>query len=126
MKPIPPLEVQRLARNVHEILILCVLREAPRHGYQIALEIEERSGGFFAFNHGTLYPILHELEKEGLIDGSWNEGTGRRKRKEYALTPGGEARLGERIGEWGELYERLSAFVVESAQVRPRAASDQR
>ena len=118
-------EVQRLARSVHEILILGVLRGAPRHGYQIALEIEERSGGYFGFNHGTLYPILHQLEKEGLIDGTWDEGPGRRK-KEYVLTTRGEGYLRERIGDWRDLHRHLSAFIVESTEVRARAASDQR
>lgn len=118
-------EIQGLARSLHELLILSVLRDGARHGYQIALEIEERSGGFFGFNHGTLYPILHHLEKEGLIDGSWQEGEGRRKRKEYALSAGGRARLRTRAGEWGALWEQLVPFLPEEPgePVRPRAAA---
>ena len=120
------LEVKRLARSVHEILILSALRDAPKHGYQIALEIEEKTKGYFNLNHGTLYPILHHLEAKGLIDGFWNEGRGHRKKKEYVLLAGGQAYLRERVAEWHIFHEHLSAFVVESAPVRPRAASDQR
>lgn len=119
-------EIQGLARSLHELLILAALREGARHGYQIALEIEQRSGGFFTFNHGTLYPILHHLEKEGLIDGAWESGEGRRKRKEYALSPSGRARLAERSGEWGSLWAHLSAFLAGEPEepVRARAAGD--
>lgn len=119
------LESQNLTRSLNEVLILGTLQAGPRHGYQIALEIEERSGGYFALNHGTLYPILHQLEKEGLIVGEWDDGRSRRRRKEYALTPAGRARLRDRTLEWGRLGERLSAFLVESAQVRTGAAANQ-
>ncbi len=119
-------EIQGLARSLHEILILAVLRDGARHGYQIALEIEERSGGFFSFNHGTLYPILHHLEREGLIDGRWEAGEGRRKRKEYTLSAQGRARLRERAGDWEALWEQLLPFIREEAgePVRSRAAAD--
>jgi PadR family transcriptional regulator, regulatory protein PadR len=118
-------QVHSLDRDLNEVLILATLQAEPKHGYQIALEIEERSGGYFGFKHGTLYPILHHLEKEGLIDGNWDSGRGRRRKKEYVLTAAGRARLRERIEGWRTLHERLSAFVVESAQVRPRLAANQ-
>lgn len=106
-------EIQNLARSVNEILILTAVGGERKHGYQIALEIEERSGGFFTFNHGTLYPILHHLEKEGLIDGSWADGDGRRKRKEYTLTAAGREHLRERAREWRTLCQRLSVLLGE-------------
>src|SRR5690554_4061692 len=58
---------QAFGRKIHELLLLQELDRAPRHGYQVVLEIEARSGGYFQFSHGTLYPILHRLEKEGLV-----------------------------------------------------------
>ena len=120
------LEIQTLSRSVNELLILSALQAEARHGYQIALQIEERSGGSFSFSHGTLYPILHQLEKEALIDGQWDEGRGRQKRKTYSLTERGRARLGELFAEWGAFHENLSAIVQESAPVRARAASNKR
>src|SRR5690606_375428 len=116
-------EIQGLARSLHELLLLAALREGPRHGYQIALEVEERSRGFFTFNHGTLYPILHHLEKEGLIDGAWEAGEGRRRRKEYSLSAAGRERLRRRSGEWGALWTHLTDFLGEEP-LRARAASD--
>ena len=57
-------EIQNLTKNCNEALILAILSKEKKHGYQIALELEERSEGLFKFNHGTLYPILHKLEKD--------------------------------------------------------------
>jgi PadR family transcriptional regulator, regulatory protein PadR len=108
-------EIQNLPRSCNEMLILAALRDGAKHGYQIALEIEERSGGFFAFNHGTLYPILHHLEKEELIDGRWAEGEGRRKRKEYVITAAGREHLRRRQGEWKALCRQLWALMGKDA-----------
>ncbi len=68
----PVFETQNLTKNSNESLILAILYKEHKHGYQIALDIEENSNRQFKFNHGTLYPILHKLEKEGLIKGTWN------------------------------------------------------
>ena len=53
----PSLEISSLTKNFNESLILSVLFAEKKHGYQIALEIEEKSNGLFKFNHGTLYPM---------------------------------------------------------------------
>ena len=108
------LEPQNLARSCHEALILATLADGPRHGYQLALEIEENSRGAFRFKHGTLYPILHKLENDGLIRGDWLDEAGRRKRKSYQLTAAGRHRLSERVVEWSEFFERFFNIVVES------------
>ena len=94
------LEPQNLARSCHEAMILATLADGPHHGYQLALEIEERSGGAFRFNHGTLYPILHKLESDGLIDGSWAEPTGKRKRRRSEITTEGREHLDRLRSAW--------------------------
>lgn len=117
-------ESQSLARILNELLILATIRDGPRHGYQIALDIETRSEGYFTFNHGTLYPILHHLEKQGYVDGDWDDGRGPRRRKQYSLTGKGEEYFQERLRGWGELNENLAALLPAAAPLRPRAASD--
>ena len=88
-----------LSKQVNELLILAALRDGPAHGYEIALALEQDSGGTFSFQHGTLYPILHRLESEGLIEGEWDASGGRR-RKVYGLTARGRDHL---TGETREL-----------------------
>jgi PadR family transcriptional regulator, regulatory protein PadR len=84
-------DIQGFAKGLHELLVLGALGDGPRHGYQIVLDVERRSAGRFVFQHGTLYPILHRLEAEGLIAGRWEEGAGRR-RKLYRITAAGRRR----------------------------------
>jgi PadR family transcriptional regulator, regulatory protein PadR len=104
---------QGLGRRVNELLLLSALQRGPMHGYQAALEIEERSGGFFRFNHGTLYPVLHRLEKDGLIAGEWTDPAEGRARKQYVLTEAGRTYLSESARYWQILQARLAPFIAE-------------
>ena len=110
MKP-RPLETQNLTRSCHQVLILAVLADGPAHGYQLALELEARSDGEFSFQYGTLYPILHKLEKDGLIGGAWDEASPRRKRKNYALTRKGRRYLEREVAAWRSFFSRFFAVV---------------
>jgi len=94
------IEIQNLTKNCNEILILASLSRGLKHGYQLALEIESLSQGRFKFNHGTLYPILHKLEKDGLIKGTWATSTTKRKRKCYALTGKGKTQAKKLTEAW--------------------------
>ncbi len=101
------LDPQSLARSCHEAMILGALLDEPRHGYQLALEIEERSGGAFRFNHGTLYPILHKLEADGFIAGAWTASTGKRRRRRYRLTDAGREQFVALRGAWESFVAAL-------------------
>ena len=100
-------EVQNLTKICNETLILSILFRGKRHGYQLVLELEEASQGFFSFKHGTLYPILHKLEKEGLIKGSWSTDSPKRKRKCYHLTEKGLRALEQRASYWKSFTANL-------------------
>ena len=110
-------DTQNLGKRINELLVLTSLREGARHGYQIALDVEARSGGAFELQHGTLYPILHRLEKEGLIRGEWTEGAGR-QRKNYELTRTGLRYLEEQAGEVRGAFEELIRMLGESGSGR--------
>ena len=99
-------DVQGFARDIHKLLVLSTLRGDAKHGYQIALDVEKESNGLFRFRHGTLYPILHRLEEEGLIRGSWSDDGGRRK-KVYALTKTGQRHLSGETNRVQEIVSRL-------------------
>ena len=99
-------DVQGFARGIHELLVLSTLQTREKHGYQIALDVEADSSGLFRFRHGTLYPILHRLEGEGLIRGTWSRDGGRRK-KVYSLTGTGRRHLTGETSRVQEIVSRL-------------------
>jgi DNA-binding PadR family transcriptional regulator len=107
----PDVEAQSLTRNCNEALILAALRDGPKHGYQLALDVEQRSAGAFQFQHGTLYPILHKLEKGGLIRGKWSSKEDGRRRKSYVLTAAGRRYAARQLEGWHEFIERFLAAV---------------
>lgn len=81
-------------------MILGLLHDEPMYGYQMIKAIEEKSAGVFSFKEGTLYPILHALEAQGLVESYWDEGTGNRKRKYYRITSQGQNHAKEKRQEW--------------------------
>ncbi len=81
------------------LLVLHVLAEGQNHGYQIAKLIKERSEGLLDFKEGTLYPTLHSLEKQKLIE-SYSEKVDGRNRRYYRITEGGRAMLKTEKAEW--------------------------
>src|SRR5215471_5604660 len=83
-----------------ELLILAQLESRPRHGYEIGVEIERRSGGAVSFQTASLYPVLYRLERKHLIAGRWVEAAGQRRRRYYRLTPAGRKMLAEQRRSW--------------------------
>jgi len=78
-------------------LVLLALHDGPKHGYEVAAFIKERSEGHFSLSFGALYPVLHKLEAEKLIAGNWREAGEAKKKKVYTLTGAGKKALsGER------------------------------
>lgn len=119
-KPDPPgdqeFDAQGFARGIHELLVLAALREEPRHGYQIALDVEAHSNGVFRFRHGTLYPLLHRMEANGLIQGRWSSGAGRRK-KVYSLTDTGRRHLSGEADRVEEIVAGLMRILRRTGEV---------
>jgi PadR family transcriptional regulator PadR len=83
-----------------EVLILALLEDQPRHGYDIARLIERRSEGVLEFHVASLYPMLYRLEKRRWIEGKWIERAGQRRRRYYRLTPEGRRVLAEQRRGW--------------------------
>jgi len=103
----PSVEIRSLTPSCNETLILTALEKGAGHGYQLALDLEAWSGGFFEFKHGTLYPILHKLEKSGLITGSWSDEGQRGKRRHYRLTPKGKDYARAQREAWRTFVDHL-------------------
>ena len=94
-------------------LILEALLSEPSHGYRIAQQIKERSEGVLDFKEGTLYPALHKLEKDGLVEST--EGTEKgRPRRYYQITKEGRATLAMDRAEWRKLSQAVSIILGEA------------
>ena len=90
------------------MLILALVEDRPRHGYDIGKLIETRSDGALRFNVASLYPLLYRLEKRGWIDGRWTEKAGQRRRRLYRLTAEGRRVLAAQRGGWQAFARAVS------------------
>ncbi len=99
---------RELKRGSTELLILALLEERPRHGYEIARLIDERSDGAITFHVASLYPTLYRLEDRGLIDGRWVERAGQRRRRYYRITAAGRTVLASQRSVWEEFFLALN------------------
>ena len=91
-----------------EVLVLALVEDRPRHGYEIGKLIEERSGGVLKFHIASLYPMLYKLEKRGLIEGRWVEKPGQRRKRFYRITPQGRQMLQRQRNHWQEFMTALA------------------
>jgi PadR family transcriptional regulator len=98
---------RELKRGSTEVLILALLDERQRHGYDISRLIEERSGGAITFHTASLYPTLYRLEDRGLIEGRWVERAGQRRRRYYRLTAQGRKMLAQQRSVWDTFFLAL-------------------
>jgi PadR family transcriptional regulator PadR len=94
-------------------LILDALRDEPSHGYRIAQKIKERSEGVLDFKEGTLYPALHKLESEGMVESSDIVESGR-ARRQYSITKAGRRMLAKDRAEWRMLSSAVTTILGEA------------
>ena len=99
---------RELKKGSAELLILSLVEDQPRHGYDIGSLIEQRSRGALRFNVASLYPLLYRLEKRGWIQGRWVEKAGQRRRRYYRLTPEGKKVLAAQRRSWREFVEAIN------------------
>ena len=91
-------------------LLLGILAEGESYGYALIQRVKELSNGQLKWTEGMLYPVLHRLEDEGLIEAEWKEAETGRRRKYYRLTrPGKKAATFERE-QWLSVHQTLDAL----------------
>jgi len=93
-------QIPQLRKGSTPLLILSVLSTKKMYGYQIMRELEQRSEGYFTMTAALLYPALHNLEQQGLVESEWEGGSGQRRRKYYTITQRGRDALRENHAEW--------------------------
>ena len=99
---------RELRKGSAETLILALLEERDRHGYEIAKLIDRRSDGTLKFHVASLYPTLYRLERRGLIQGRWVERAGVRRRRFYRLTSRGQITLDAQRRSWTTFIAALN------------------
>ncbi|MGI6650911.1 MAG: PadR family transcriptional regulator [Limnochordia bacterium] len=103
-------------------LILAILRQQDSYGYEIIKRIREASDDELVWTEGMLYPVLHRLEKNGLVESYWKKSEAGRRRKYYRLKEAGLAELEDHRRQWELVYTVLSRKIYGDPE--RRAESD--
>ena len=88
-------------------LVLAILAEGDSYGYAILKRVRELSGGELEWTDGMLYPVLHRLERSGLVKARWEKTESGRRRKYYRLTEAGREQLAEERRQWRTMDDTL-------------------
>src|SRR6187200_3626128 len=107
-----PVPDRELKKGTAELMILSLLEDRARHGYEIGQLIELRSRGAIRFNVASLYPLLYRLEKRNWIRGRWVEKAGQRRRRYYRLTPAGKKMLAKQRHGWAEFVAAVELITA--------------
>ena len=97
-----------LLQGTLDLLILRTLQWGPRHGHGIGVAIRANSDDVLRVDHGSLYPALHRLQKQGWIDAEWKTTENNQRAKYYRLTAAGRKRLAVEQSRWERLVEAMA------------------
>jgi DNA-binding PadR family transcriptional regulator len=112
------LKKQTLDGNV-ETLLLAILQSGPSYGYAIIKELNNCAGGLLQMGEGTIYPVLHRLEKKGLITSYWSDAENGRQRKYYRLSPKGKKALSANYVQWQMMSNIIEKVLASSGKLAP-------
>lgn len=104
---------RQMKKGVFEILVLKLLGQKEKYGYQLITELKEKSGEMFSLKEGTLYPILYRLEEDGLVISKWSVPKDREvSRKYYYITNKGKEVLKESIELWKRFSDKVDFILL--------------
>ncbi|HZS93665.1 MAG TPA: helix-turn-helix transcriptional regulator [Chloroflexota bacterium] len=98
---------RELLKGAADTLVLSAFAEGEKYGYQVVKDLERRSEGFFSLKEGTLYPILHRLEGQGLLSARWETMPNGSERRYYSLTGKGRRALSDKLVEWDTFVQAV-------------------
>jgi PadR family transcriptional regulator, regulatory protein PadR len=98
---------RELKKGTTPLLILALLEQEPRHGYDICKRIEAGSGGVVRVHAASLYPLLYRLEQRRWIEGRWVDRAGERRRRYYRITALGRKQLEAQRRSWLEFAQAI-------------------
>ena len=93
-----------------EPLILSLLSRGESYGYAVIQEVKARSGGKLQWTDGMLYPVLHRMERRGLIKSRWGESETGRRRKYYSLKKDGKKAMAAHHEQWSLVHAVLAGL----------------
>jgi PadR family transcriptional regulator PadR len=97
-----------LMQGALDLLVLQVLQWGPQHGHGIGQAIRQRSEDALQVEHGSLYPALHRLEKQGWLASEWKISEANRRARYYKLTPNGRRQLLAEQSRWKQLVRAVA------------------
>ena len=97
-----------LLQGTLAMLILRTLQWGPQHGHGIGVAIRATSHEVLQVDHGSLYPALHRLRKEGLIEAEWKMTENKQRARYYRLTPKGKRHLAAEESRWERMVEAIA------------------
>lgn len=102
---------QKMMAGSTTLLVLSLLRGGEKYGYEMIMELARRSDNTFQLREGTLYPILHKLEQDRMVEAFDREAPSGKTRRYYRLTRKGEVLLTEKAEEWQTFTSKVNAIV---------------
>jgi len=103
---------RELLKGSTDCLVLSVISDHTTYGYELIKELEARSGGYFRFREGTLYPALHRMEKNGLIEGNWQTISTGQERRYYHITDKGREALEHKRKTWTDFSAAVHSVLT--------------
>jgi PadR family transcriptional regulator len=86
------------------LLVLGILAKEPSYGYEVVRRVNDEAEGLFEWQEGTVYPVLHKLEKEGMVRAQWQDANTGRRRKYYYITAPGREALSSQVEKWNAFH----------------------
>lgn len=109
MPKAPPYQNRiELVQGTLDMLILRTLQWGPQHGHGVSLAIRASSDDVLRVDHGSLYPALHRLQKQGWISAEWKLTENRQRAKYYRLTPAGKQQLASEQSRWEQTVAAIA------------------
>jgi transcriptional regulator len=110
--PPPSDDKLELLQGTLDMLILKTLLFGPAHGHGIGTYIRQTTNGALVVEHGSLYPALHRLQRDGFIASKWEKAPDKnRELKFYRLTPSGRRQLNKQQSKWQELVRAIGSIM---------------
>jgi PadR family transcriptional regulator PadR len=106
------MRADRVRGHLRTLLLAAIAVHGPTHGYAVMAALGEATNGYLAFNEGAVYPALHQLEADSLIDSAWDDSS-RRRRRVYSLTDTGRQQLLADAEDWRQFRDGVEIVLKE-------------